>query len=282
MIRRPPRSTLFPYTTLFRSPIREPKALGGGAAVVPDGADRLDRAVAPGEHVQHLPLGHDLVPGPARRATHVHVLDEPYFGVVGAGELDQIGQLVVVESADHDRVELEPREARLPRRRDALEYVGVPRALGEREHALGAQRVEAHRHPLQARGPQLGRVLQEQQAVGRDGEVTDPRVASDHRDERREIVAEQRLAAREPDLVHPRACEHAGEPLDLLEGEDRGDRKSTRLNSSHGYISYAVFCLKKKKNNRYIIHKGIKEEINQSLQDYTSTYASSALAQAYQ
>src|SRR2546422_3563639 len=30
------------------------------------------------------------------------------------------------------------------------------------------------------------------------------------------------------------------------------DRKSTRLNSSHGYISYAVFCLKKKKNKRLI------------------------------
>src|SRR5687768_18228699 len=29
----------------------------------------------------------------------------------------------------------------------------------------------------------------------------------------------------------------------------RRDRKSTRLNSSHGYISYAVFCLKKKKKN---------------------------------
>src|SRR2546430_10644219 len=28
---------------------------------------------------------------------------------------------------------------------------------------------------------------------------------------------------------------------------DRGDRKSTRLNSSHSQISYAVFCLKKKK-----------------------------------
>src|SRR2546422_3931532 len=27
---------------------------------------------------------------------------------------------------------------------------------------------------------------------------------------------------------------------------NEGDRKSTRLNSSHGYISYAVFCLKKK------------------------------------
>src|SRR2546422_5158304 len=28
------------------------------------------------------------------------------------------------------------------------------------------------------------------------------------------------------------------------------DRKSTRLNSSHGYISYAVFCLKKKKQQK--------------------------------
>src|SRR2546429_3664967 len=32
------------------------------------------------------------------------------------------------------------------------------------------------------------------------------------------------------------------------------DRKSTRLNSSHGYISYAVFCLKKKKPNNSHAH----------------------------
>src|SRR2546429_5789103 len=30
------------------------------------------------------------------------------------------------------------------------------------------------------------------------------------------------------------------------------DRKSTRLNSSHGYISYAVFCLKKKKQDEFL------------------------------
>src|SRR2546429_3919799 len=38
--------------------------------------------------------------------------------------------------------------------------------------------------------------------------------------------------------------------FDASQFPDRGegiDRKSTRLNSSHGYISYAVFCLKKKK-----------------------------------
>src|SRR2546429_6674203 len=34
------------------------------------------------------------------------------------------------------------------------------------------------------------------------------------------------------------------------------DRKSTRLNSSHGYISYAVFCLKKKKNKQTISYYG--------------------------
>src|SRR5699024_3954120 len=34
--------------------------------------------------------------------------------------------------------------------------------------------------------------------------------------------------------------------VDILKALDRGDRKSTRLNSSHVSISYAVFCLKKK------------------------------------
>src|SRR2546422_2523297 len=37
---------------------------------------------------------------------------------------------------------------------------------------------------------------------------------------------------------------------DILKTDHREDRKSTRLNSSHGYISYAVFCLKKKKKKR--------------------------------
>src|SRR2546429_1458092 len=36
---------------------------------------------------------------------------------------------------------------------------------------------------------------------------------------------------------------------ELLVAASALDRKSTRLNSSHGYISYAVFCLKKKKQN---------------------------------
>src|SRR4030043_1628947 len=55
---------------------------------------------------------------------------------------------------------------------------------------------------------------------------------------------------------------HDALPILQHEGVNRGhswytrrcrrtqDRKSTRLNSSHGYISYAVFCLKKKKKRK--------------------------------
>src|SRR2546422_2622284 len=53
------------------------------------------------------------------------------------------------------------------------------------------------------------------------------------------------------DRSRPPRGRPAGPPgaAEVACGGDRGDRdrKSTRLNSSHGYISYAVFCLKKKK-----------------------------------
>src|SRR5256885_12434389 len=41
-----------------------------------------------------------------------------------------------------------------------------------------------------------------------------------------------------------------------------GDRKSTRLNSSHLVISYAVFCLKKKKNTMTALHSSTQSRCN--------------------
>src|SRR2546422_7217506 len=70
---------------------------------------------------------------------------------------------------------------------------------------------------------------------------------------------DERVAAGEQQQAHdclgPPVGEPAGEPVAEGEreseqekpGDEEPDRKSTRLNSSHGYISYAVFCLKKKK-----------------------------------
>src|SRR5205814_10662103 len=70
-------------------------------------------------------------------------------------------------------------------------------------------------------------------------------------------IYHRRLQGRDPGQ-----CRGAGlcdSRLDLRAGRDRchsrGDRKSTRLNSSHLGISYAVFCLKKKKKKTLIIAK---------------------------
>src|SRR5205085_8048832 len=56
--------------------------------------------------------------------------------------------------------------------------------------------------------------------------------------------AQQPAATNPPELI---AAAHAGSFSIALANEL--DRKSTRLNSSHSQISYAVFCLKKKKNH---------------------------------
>src|SRR3989449_1685511 len=73
----------------------------------------------------------------------------------------------------------------------------------------------------------------------------------------------ERAAAREPVLPHD--SQVLEKPVGARRGDvlDEGalrDRKSTRLNSSHGYISYAVFCLKKKKKKnkeQIVIVRGI-------------------------
>src|SRR6266853_2856765 len=60
---------------------------------------------------------------------------------------------------------------------------------------------------------------------------------------------------RRPALRHQHRVRAAGRiVLSVLRSWLRGDRKSTRLNSSHSQISYAVFCLKKKKKKTKIIY----------------------------
>src|SRR2546429_1924497 len=61
-------------------------------------------------------------------------------------------------------------------------------------------------------------------------------------------VRAQCLLGDRAELIHGRAL--SGADIENRPGQTWSlDRKSTRLNSSHGYISYAVFCLKKKKKN---------------------------------
>src|SRR3989449_6353852 len=78
--------------------------------------------------------------------------------------------------------------------------------------------------------------------------LTEPRAQGEHHLLARAILGAERLRhARAPQQADQ--LDRAGEELRRLLRRTR-NRKSTRLNSSHGYISYAVFCLKKKKKKK--------------------------------
>src|SRR2546422_3338574 len=64
--------------------------------------------------------------------------------------------------------------------------------------------------------------------------------------ERARFVARRRHQLRNPAAAATAPTHPSVSPT----GWEFQDRKSTRLNSSHGYISYAVFCLKKKKKDK--------------------------------
>src|SRR5436190_4610968 len=68
-----------------------------------------------------------------------------------------------------------------------------------------------------------------------------------------------------PERKH-RTCSHCYRKYRSCELCNR-DRKSTRLNSSHTVISYAVFCLKKKKKKKKT--KKTKHKTKQTIQKYT-------------
>src|SRR3989442_8233584 len=53
----------------------------------------------------------------------------------------------------------------------------------------------------------------------------------------------------------------AGDPASFSTYDSRPDRKSTRLNSSHVRISYAVFCLKKKKKTMNTVNISTKKKV---------------------
>src|SRR2546422_1740602 len=65
---------------------------------------------------------------------------------------------------------------------------------------------------------------------------------------------QKRQQSRARGIVHRRVADIVADRAGArgVQDQRRIDRKSTRLNSSHGYISYAVFCLKKKKKNHKV------------------------------
>src|SRR2546422_5086095 len=193
MIRRPPRSTLFPYTTLFRSPAQH--AHGEG--------DLLERvpfvAVKPSLH--------------RRDATAGEGADEQLSGVALHRGQRKAGDFPVGDPRlDRHLVRERPEPG-------AENDGHVGNELRPRLH--GADRIGNHPPcwPSSARSS----------ASCRSSRVRNPATYTwNWRCTSAVWRSTSAFAAR-------------------ASSSTRLDRKSTRLNSSHGYISYAVFCLKKKK-----------------------------------
>src|SRR2546422_229295 len=116
-----------------------------------------------------------------------------------------------------------------------------------RAHGLGQQRA----HPVVRMRHREG-----ERAPGRDPPARLRREREAHVLHGRELL--RRLPPRLERSRHAELAAHLerhvlvdpDQAVDLLPEPALVDRKSTRLNSSHGYISYAVFCLKKKKKQK--------------------------------
>src|SRR2546429_3850441 len=189
MIRRPPRSTLFPYTTLFRS--AELSQLFAG---IP----RADYAIiVSAAHPTKFP----------RRQT-----------IFFAG--DAIKDIVLLTEGSVKITQLgENCSAVILRLEGPGEIVG---SLGSAQHCRHSSTAEA---------------LLPCRALVWNAPTFDA------------------LSQRFP-LLQRNTMRIMAKRLQVLEGRFREisterDRKSTRLNSSHGYISYAVFCLKKKTSRQH-------------------------------
>src|SRR3989449_9221565 len=250
MIRRPPRSTLFPYTTLFRSYRLEQAGATGvkiGARREAESADEPRAQVGEDvavevvrhDHLKPLGLAHQL----QRQRVHVAVLGLD-AGERGGHPLERF--LPHLVSGDGVRL-VAHRHARLAARLGPLE--SRPDDSLDSLHGVDFLRDVAFA---------VDAALSEIDALGvlpKDDEVDRPSLTP----QRRKIGVQQ-LYRPEVDVeIEPEPQSEQDIPGVLVPGHARiaqgaqeEDRKSTRLNSSHGYISYAVFCLKKKKTE-YIL-----------------------------
>src|SRR3712207_7288980 len=161
MIRRPPRSTLFPYTTLFRSLVQEPgddvlvdlariEPAGGdlagdgrggvgdlGPAAVVDAHGQREDVVVPGELLGDLELLDDAAPQPGTAARPAHPHPELVHLVAAAAddvaveaheEADLLGAAPPVLGGE--RVGADRLDAQLDGALDAVEQRGLPRQIG--------------------------------------------------------------------------------------------------------------------------------------------------------
>ena len=138
----------------------------------------------------------------------------------------------VVHAALHHHVDLDRTEARGCGGVDAFEHFRH-REIGvvHRAESRVVERVEAHSDPAKSGARQRWSLRSEERAVG--GQCHFHVQLRQHLHQAIQVAPHQRLAAGEADLLHAEADEHAREPRDLLEAEDRLVRQEAVARVEH-------------------------------------------------
>ena len=115
------------------------EARRGRGAFFDDGRDFSEARLEPR---QHLIARKHFGARPLGGAANVHVFDEAHFGGVGAAKLDELGELVIIHSANDHRVEFGAGKAGALRGSESRKDAGMLVTLRHGEKTLGAQRVQ--------------------------------------------------------------------------------------------------------------------------------------------
>jgi hypothetical protein len=155
----------------------------------------------------------------------VHVLDETHDDARAAEALDELEQRVIVLAALDDRVDLDRQPGAL-RGVDALEHhAELAAAAVHLAEYLLVEAVEAHGDTPEPCLFERRCVLGQARAVGRDRNVLDTAELGEARNDLDDVAAQQRLSAREAQLLDTEVHEDAGHAFDLARREPMGARQ---------------------------------------------------------
>ena len=222
-----------------RRAVGQREAFGRRRARSPSGSDRRRSAPPSARSISRAtPTASRRPPG---RAADVHVLDEADLGADAARVLDQVDQLVVVDAAHDDGVELQRRRSRraaaasMPASTAAC---SSNRVSARKRSACSVSRLTVMRcRPARRRRRGLPASSTPLVVSARS---RDRRLRRERCDQRRQVAAQQRLAAGDADPVDADVDEGVGERRDLLEREQRLARQPDVVRLRHAVLAAQV------------------------------------------
>ena len=177
--------------------------------------------------------GTTLSAAPLALRVERHELDEAHADALVAAEAREVDDLVVVDAAHHDRVDLHRREAGVERGVDARDHTVELVALGQREERGRGRACRATRSRASARRATRSCATSPSFTPFVVSAMSTSSGAS-MRDEPGDVGADERLAAGEADRLEPEALDaDPGDPGDLLVGEELGLREPVHALGRH-------------------------------------------------